>query len=88
MTFKEAQALAKKNQNLIGEENSDGRVIEYVIPAPSDKRYLGIFLDSFKLTHDLDESIFPFINEDMTVVGLYVGFEKENPIIHKIILLP
>lgn len=74
MNFKEAVALAEKNQNLIG-KTLDGATIDEIIIYPTDAGSVERFKKDYARSLNAQQAILPYVDDDC---GLAVVLNKED----------
>lgn len=78
MTFKEALSVANTKLELVGKLSMKGAILSEVIIVPSDPHEFTCFKKLYTNSLNAQESIVPFINSDVIVLGVFDKFRIPN----------
>lgn len=70
MNFLDAVKLAKSNEHLVGKKYLNGRIDEVII-VPTDKTEFDEYKRNYRLTHNAQKAIVPYMESDVEVLLLF-----------------
>lgn len=83
MKFLEALAVANQKEKLIGKLIKNGATLDEVIIAPSKVEDYQLFIKNYIDTLDAQKSIAPYIESDVSVLGVFdkIRIRQDNALL-------
>lgn len=84
MTYKQAEEWIEANKQLIGTETEKGMVIGDLVAVPVNASDQEVFLRSYILSRQWEDSIIPFLNGEMEVWAIDTDcITRDRVLLHK-----
>lgn len=67
MNFKDALQLIESKKDIIGTTDDKGLLIDLILIVPTEQRNKGQYINTLNQSHNPQQAILPFVNEDVEV---------------------
>lgn len=81
MKYSDANAFRKSKLSLVGTVDDKGFMVDDIIIVPTDTHKRDEFFKVYRIHFDAEQSILPFINEDVEVWAVSTKYVKETNIL-------
>ena len=88
MKFTEALQLIESNKDILGTTTDKGLLIELILIVPTEQRNQKQFINSLNLSHNPQQSILPFTNDDVEVWATNADYLYKKNILFFQVLKP